>query len=36
MGIRSLACVVLVLAATAPVAACQGGASDPTTSQQDV
>jgi protein-disulfide isomerase len=35
MGVRSLACA-LALAATAPVAACQGAASDPTTSQQDV
>ena len=35
MGVRSLACA-LALAAAAPVAACQGAASDPTTSQQDV
>jgi protein-disulfide isomerase len=35
MSIRSLACVFLVVAAGVPVAACEG-ASDPTTSQQDV
>ena len=35
MGVRPLACA-LVLAAAAPVAGCQGGANDPTTSQQDV
>ncbi len=36
MGTRSLACVVLVVAAAASVAACEGGASDPSTAQQDV
>jgi protein-disulfide isomerase len=36
MSIRSLACVFIVLAAAAPVAACEGGASDPTSAQQDV
>jgi len=35
MGVRSLALAV-ALVAVAPVAGCQGGASDPTTSQQDV
>ena len=35
MGVRSLACALALVAAT-PVAACQGAASDPTTSQQDV
>ncbi|HTB74907.1 MAG TPA: thioredoxin domain-containing protein [Polyangiaceae bacterium] len=36
MSIRSLACVFIVVAAAAPVAACEGGASDPTSAQQDV
>jgi protein-disulfide isomerase len=35
MGVRSLACALALVAAT-PVAGCQGVASDPTTSQQDV
>jgi len=35
MGVRSLACALALVAAT-PVAACQGAASDPTTSQQDI
>jgi predicted DsbA family dithiol-disulfide isomerase len=35
MGVRSLASALALVAAT-PVAACQGAASDPTTSQQDV
>lgn len=35
MGVRFFACV-LALAAAAPIAGCQGGASDPTMSQQDV
>jgi protein-disulfide isomerase len=36
MSLRSLACVFIVVAAAAPVAACEGGASDPTAAQQDV
>jgi protein-disulfide isomerase len=35
MGVRSIACALALVAAT-PVAACQGAARDPTTSQQDV
>jgi protein-disulfide isomerase len=35
MGVRSFACA-LALALAGPVGGCQGGASDPTTSQQDV